>query len=283
VVHGGWVNLRADGTRLGPVTFDSPTAEHYRADIEFPFFEYHLKGRGKFDPPEALLFETGVNRWREHDVWPPRETEPVSLFFHPRGRLSNEPPADSADDLFEEYVSDPAKPVPYVDQIGFRMIAEFMSADQRFASRRPDVLSYETDPLEADVTLVGPLTADLHVSTSGTDSDWIVKLVDVYPGDAPDPEPNPTNARMGGYQQLVRAEVMRGKFRNSLETPEPFTPGEPTAVRFTLPDVYHTFRRGHRIMVQVQSSWFPLVERNNQKGCARIRRVRSARSQARGR
>lgn len=262
-VHGGWNDLKVDGSRLGDVSFEQPTSAHYREQIEFTFFEHHLKGRGKFDPPEALMFETGANQWREHDVWPPRELQPYTLYLQPQGRLSNTPPTAAATP-YDEYLSDPAKPVPYTDKIGFRMMPEFMTADQRFASTRPDVLVYETEPLADDLTLAGPITADLHVSTSGSDSDWIVKLIDVYPVDHPDPDPNPTGVRLGNYQQLVRAEVMRGKFRNGLETPEPMTPNEPTAVKFALPDVYHTFRRGHRLMVQVQSSWFPLVDRNPQ-------------------
>jgi putative CocE/NonD family hydrolase len=139
-----------------------------------------------------------------------------------------------------------------------------MAADQRFAARRPDVLVYETATLEKDVTLAGAILADLHLSTTGTDSDWIVKLIDVYPNDTPDPTPNPSGVRLGGFQQLVRGEVMRGKFRGGLEKPEAFTPGKPAAVKLKLPDVYHTFRKGHKIMVQVQSSWFPLVDRNPQ-------------------
>jgi len=262
-VHGGWNDGKIDGSRLGAVSFGSPTAEFYRENIEFPFFEFHLKGRGSFQPVEALMFETGTNCWREHAVWPPRGTQPFALYFHPRGRLANEPPA-AAETAYDEYTSDPDKPVPYIDQIGFRMLPEYMAADQRFAARRPDVLAYETQPLTEEVTLVGPLVADLRVSTSGTDSDWIVKLIDVYPASAPDPDPNPAGARLGSYQQLVRGDVMRGKFRQSLETPEPFTPGEPTAVVFKLPDIYHTFQRGHKIMVQLQSTWFPLVDRNPQ-------------------
>jgi putative CocE/NonD family hydrolase len=161
-------------------------------------------------------------------------------------------------------VSDPAKPVPYTEKNSFRLNADYVIEDQRFAARRPDVLVYETEPLAEAVTLAGPLTAELHVSTDGTDSDWVVKVIDVHPHNAPDPDPNPTGVRMGGYQELVRGEVIRGKFRESLEVPKPFTPNEPTTVKFAMPDVYHTFRPGHRIMVQVQSTWFPLVDRNPQ-------------------
>jgi putative CocE/NonD family hydrolase len=187
------------------------------------------------------------------------------LYFRSRGRLKWSAPAkDAPGERFDEYMSDPAKPVPYVDQIANRMLAEYMVADQRFAGRRPDVLVYETPELDEDVTVAGPLEATLHVSTTGSDADWIVKLIDVYPDDYPDPKPNPTGVRMGGYQQLVRGDVMRGKFRNSFTRPEPFTSGKPAEVKFALSDVCHVFRSGHRIMVQVQSSWFPLVDRNPQ-------------------
>src|SRR5262249_53447762 len=161
-------------------------------------------------------------------------------------------------------VSDPRKPVPYRAKPGESIDAEYMSDDQRFAARRPDVLVYSTPELDADATLAGPIEATLWVSTTGTDADFVVKLVDVWPADTPDPEPNPTNVHMGGYQQLIRAEIMRGKFRSSFERPEAFKPNEPTLVKFTLPDVSHSFRKGHRLMVQVQSSWFPLAERNPQ-------------------
>jgi putative CocE/NonD family hydrolase len=264
-LHGGWNGGQADGASLGEVAFNSKTAEFYREKIELPFFEFHLKGKGEFQPPEAWVFETGTNQWRRHARWPPQNTEPLELYFDARGTLSEQPPAEAGDELaFDEYPSDPARPVPYIDQIGVRVIPEYMVADQRFAARRPDVLVYETEILEDDVTLVGPIVADLRVSTTGTDSDWVVKLIDVYPNDYPDPNPNPKGLRMGGFQQLVRGEVMRGKFRGGFEREEPFVPGEPTEVRFTLPDIYHTFRSGHKIMVQVQSTWFPLIDRNPQ-------------------
>jgi putative CocE/NonD family hydrolase len=176
------------------------------------------------------------------------------------GKLRGRPPEDGHD----EYPSDPSKPVPFIDKIVLGMAKEYMTADQRFAGRRPDVLVYQTEELEDDVTVAGPITADLHVSTTGTDADWVVKVIDVYPTDYPDPKPNPAGVKMGGYQQLVRGDVMRGKFRNSFEKPQAFEPGKPARVKFDLPDVYHTFRRGHRVMVQVQSSWFPLVDRNPQ-------------------
>lgn len=264
-VHGGWNSGQGDGSSLGPVSFNVATADFYREKIELPFFEFHLKGQGTFKPPKAWVFETGTNQWRTHATWPPRNTRPLALYFNARGRLAHEPPGNAATEAdFDEYVSDPARPVPYTDAVGIRMLPEYMVTDQRFAARRPDVLVYQTDALPKDVTLAGPIVAHLHVSTTGTDADWIVKLIDVYPDDHPDPSPNPSQVRLGGFQQLVRGEVMRGKFRAGFEKPVPFAPGKPATVKFSLPDVFHTFRSGHRIMVQVQSSWFPLVDRNPQ-------------------
>lgn len=262
-LHGGWA--RGDGDALGDVRFNSKTAVFFREQIEFPFFQFHLKGKGDGKIPEAWMFETGTNQWRKYDAWPPKNAVARSLYFHAAGKLAmNARPESTSAGDYDEYVSDPAKPVPYFEKTVVGMSPEYMVSDQRSNSRRPDVLVYTTDVLDADVTLAGKITANLHVSTSGTDSDWIVKLIDVYPDDFPDLNPNPAGVRMGGYQQLIRGEVLRGKFRNSLEKPEPFTPDEPTAVNFTLPDIYHTFRPGHRIMVQIQSTWFPLVDRNPQ-------------------
>jgi putative CocE/NonD family hydrolase len=209
------------------------------------------------------VFETGTNVWRQYDNWPPKNVEKQSFYLQASGGLSGDQPPSS--DGFDEYISDPTRPVPFQEKIDIGMSATYMLDDQRFASRRPDVLVYQSPVLEQDVTLAGPINAKLFVSTSGTDADWVVKLIDVYPSDYPDPQPNPSGVRMGGFQQLVRGDVMRGKFRNSYEKPEPFKPDEPTAVNFTLQDVHHTFRSGHRIMVQVQSTWFPLVDRNPQK------------------
>lgn len=260
--HGGWG--RGDGETLGDVHFNSKTSAFFREKIEFPFFELHLKKTGKFKHPKAWVFETGTNQWRQYDVWPPKTAKRRSLYLHAQGKLSWKKPEDSEAETYDEYLSDPRKPVPYLDKIVIGMSAEYMVADQRFAGRRPDVLVYQTGVLEDDVTIAGPIQVDLHVATTGSDSDWIVKLIDVYPDNYPDAKPNPKGVRMGGYQQLLRGDVMRGKFRNSFEKPEPFAPGKPTAVSFTMQDSYHTFRTGHRIMVQVQSSWFPLVDRNPQ-------------------
>ncbi len=271
-VHGGWAGL--DGEHLGRVQFAAKTAEYYRNNILFPFFEQYLKGRTDAALPKAYVFETGTNVWRKYSAWPPREAVAKTLYFHGNGGLSFEPP-NAEPSSFDEYVSDPAKPVPFVNYVAQDVPQEYMVSDQRFASSRTDVLVYETPVLEQDVTIAGPISPRLFVSTSGTDSDFDVKLIDVYPQDYPDSKADaeeekprsdvpPPTLTMGGYQQLVRGEPFRGKFRHSLEKPEAFTPGKVEEIDVAFPDVNHTFRRGHRIMVQVQSSWFPLTDRNPQ-------------------
>jgi putative CocE/NonD family hydrolase len=259
--HGQW-NSDA-GLALGHVQFNAKTGDYYREQIELPFFQYYLKGRGEFKHPEAWVFETGTNLWRQEEKWPPTAAESRSLFLHADGKLSFAEPQGEAGAV-DEYISDPARPVPYIDWTETGLSPNYMVADQRFASRRPDVLVYQTEILERDLRLAGPIEVDLTVSTTGTDSDWIVKIIDVYPDDYPDPAENPMKIRMGGFQQLIRGDVMRGKFRNSFEKSEAFVPGEPTRVRFQLPDICHAFRPGHRLMIQIQSSWFPLVDRNPQ-------------------
>jgi len=261
-VHGGWAS--GNGDALGDVRFDSNTAEFFREKIELPFFNYYLMDKEKMELPEAYVFETGTNQWRKFDAWPPKETLPKPLYFLANGKLSFEEPRTDGAGEFDEYVSDPRKPVPFIPGLAPGMAQRYMVDDQRFAARRPDVLVYQTDTLEEDVTLAGPVIPSLHVSTTGTDSDWIVKLIDVYPDRYPD-DKGGTNNTLGAYQQLVRGEVMRGKFRNGLDAPEPFTPGKPAKVEFVVSDVFHTFRRGHRIMIQIQSTWFPLVDINPQK------------------
>jgi putative CocE/NonD family hydrolase len=258
--HGGW---QGDGASLGPIPFHSRTGAFFREQIEFPFFQAMLKGVEGKPIPEAWVFETGTNEWRTFDTWPPRLARKKSIYLQPGGSLGFEAPAKGAK-TFDEYVSDPARPVPYLDQPGVTMAGDYMVQDQRVASRRPDVLVYEGSELAQDVTLTGQVEVRFFVSTSGTDSDWIVKLIDVYPGEFPAQEPNPKNAMFGGYQQLVRGDVMRGKFRESLSDPKPFVPNEPTELRFAMPDIQHCFRTGHRIMIQVQSTWFPLIDRNPQ-------------------
>jgi uncharacterized protein len=264
-IHGGWA--RGDGSSLGDVPFNAKTADFYQRNIEFPFFEYYLKGKGKPDKTEAWVFETGTDVWRNYDAWPPKGVKAKSFYFQKGGTLADAPPAEAKHNTDEEsdaYVSDPAHPVPFLGRTASSLARDYMVADQRFASCRTDVATYCSPALDDDLVIAGPIQADLVVSTSGTDSDWIVKLIDVYPDDYPNPDPNPKNVSMGGYQQLIRAEVMRGKFRDSYEKPEPFVPNKPTTVKFALNDVLHNFRSGHRIMVQVQSSWFPLVDRNPQ-------------------
>jgi len=266
--HGGWADRESD--RVGDVSFGSNTGEYFQERIELPFFVYCLKGRGEGPAsaangrvPKAWIFETGTNVWRPEEVWPPKGAREKVLYLGSRGRLSFEPESSGAD--FDEYLSDPARPVPVIGRIGPGMPYDYMTGDQRFASERPDVLVYETEPLDRDLTIAGPVTASLKVSTSGTDSDFDVKLIDVYPDDYPDPEPNPSGVHMGGYQQLLRGEPFRGKFREDRAKPEPFVPGRPARAEFVMPDVCHTFRPGHRIMVQIQSTWFPLTDRNPQK------------------
>lgn len=261
--HGGWG--RTDGDRLGDVTFGQKTSLHYREQIELPFFRRHLKGKSGPALPEASVFETGTNTWRAYSSWPPKEARAAQLFFHPQGRLDGTPPVAGEDATgADTFPSDPQKPVPYRGKPTAELDHDWVTDDQRFAARRPDVLVYASAVLDQEVTITGPVEATVHFATTGTDADVIVKLVDVWPEDAPDPDPNPNGVKMGGYQQLVRGEVMRVRFRDGFDTPKPLRANEPTVVRFTLPDVSHAFRSGHRIMVHVQSTWFPLVDRNPQ-------------------
>jgi uncharacterized protein len=238
--------------------------------VELPFFNHFLRGEGNLKLPEAHVFETGANRWRRYDAWPPKGVAKKTLYFHKGGSLSFEAPA-AAGEGHDEYVSDPADPVPYSEaaRTTTGMAVEYMTDDQRFASKRPDVLTYQTEVLKEDLTLAGPLLADLRVSTSGTDSDWVVKLIDVFPDDAKDPRRGPDEPKLtrphAGYQMMVRSEVIRGRFRNDPSRPEQFVSHQPTVVLLELLDVLHTFKKGHRVMVQIQSSWFPLVDRNPQK------------------
>jgi putative CocE/NonD family hydrolase len=260
-VHGGW--SRGEGDHLGAVQFDVDTSTFYQDQIEFPFFDFHLNGKGHNSFPKAWVFETGTNRWRQFDSWPPDSAKGQELYLREGGQLTSESPSQST--AFDEYVSDPSKPVPFVGYTAQGMSREYMIADQRFAARRTDVLVYETEPLQGDVIAAGPISVSLWVSTTGTDADFVVKLIDVYPPDYPNPDPNPKDVKMGSYQQLVRGEPFRAKFRNSFEHPEPMVPGELAKIEFEMPDICHAFRPGHRIMVQIQSSWFPLVDRNPQR------------------
>ncbi|MFN7117796.1 MAG: CocE/NonD family hydrolase [Saprospiraceae bacterium] len=258
--HGCWSRDRGDF--LGNVNFGSNTGVYYRQNIELPFWNYHLKGKGSADMPEARIFDSGANVWKTFSEWPPKNAQTQRLYFHPDGKLTFQAPTGK--DKFDEYVADPNKPVPYTEDVHLNRTREYMTDDQRFAARRPDVMVYQSDILTEDVTLSGPAFANLFASTTGTDADYVVKLIDVFPDNQENKYAN-EQVPMSGYQMLVRGEVMRGRFRNSFEKPEAFTPNKVEKVRFLMPDVLHTFKKGHRIMIQVQNSWFPLVDRNPQK------------------
>jgi len=267
--HDQWADY--DGTHHGNIQFGSNTSEYFQQHFEIPFFNYFLKGKGDISQiAEANIFVTGANEWKTFLQWPPANKEDKAMYLQPGGKLDWLKPA--AVNSFSEYISDPDKPVPYEEFVHFNRTRTYMSDDQRFAARRPDVLVFQTDTLTDDVTVTGNVIADLMTSISTTDADFVVKIIDVFPDylgynevdiyAEKDPE---KIYPMGGYEMLVRAEIMRGKFRNSLERPEPFTPNKITEVKWELPDIAHTFKKGHRIMVQVQSSWFPLADRNPQK------------------
>jgi putative CocE/NonD family hydrolase len=266
--HGQWASQ--DGTKLGNLQFSSNTSYWYQNNVEIPFFNYHLKNKGAIDLAEATIFFTGENSWRTFAQWPPANSSETPIYFTTNNKLSwNKPVVANS---YSEYVSDPAYPVPYTEDVHFSRTRAYMTDDQRFASRRPDVLTFETEILGNDITLAGPVIANLQVSITGTDADFVVKLIDVFPDDfkyadavAPSGRDGGGSYPMNGYQMLVRGEIIRGRFRNSFEKPEPFKPGKIEKVSFELPDVAHTFKKGHRIMVQVQSSWFPLADRNPQQ------------------
>lgn len=263
--HGGWA--RSNGSSFGDFAFGENTSDYYNQKILLPFFNYYLKGEGKLNLPEAITFRTGSDEWENYSTWPPKNVEAKSLYMSAKGKLNWEK-SNSKKNLFDEYISDPSKPVPYTAKFYDSQTyyyRTYMNEDQRFAASRTDVLVYETDPLESDLNMSGPIQANLFVSTSGTDADWVVKIIDVYPDSEKNPDDNPNNVELGGYQRLVRFDIMRGKFRNSLEKPEPFVPGKVTNVKFALNDVDHTFKKGHKIMVQIQSSFFPFFDRNPQK------------------
>jgi putative CocE/NonD family hydrolase len=257
--HGQWAY--GSGTNLGNIYWGLDANQKYQ-DLERNFFRYFLKEKGGAVPAEATVFITGSNEWRDFSSWPPLNLTVKNLYFGPSSEASFSAPVSSGG--FDEYCSDPMKPVPYTEDVHTNRTEAYMTDDQRFASRRPDVMTYRTEVLTEDITVTGPVTADLFVSTTGTDADYVVKLIDVFPPDAKSEDPD-LKFPMGGYQMLVRGEVFRGKYRNSFEKPEPFVPGKVAEVKFDMPDVAHTFRKGHRIMIQVQNSWFPLVDRNPQK------------------
>jgi putative CocE/NonD family hydrolase len=257
--HGGWAG--GDGSKLGEIAFDCNTSKYFRTRIEAPWFAYWLKDKGARDFPEAMVFQTGSNQWEKYDAWPPRSAENRNLYFHPGGKLSFDPPAEG--EGFDSYVSDPAHPVPY----RHRPVSPtypgggwpvWLVEDQRFVDNRPDVLTWETEPLREEVKIAGDIIAQLYASTSGTDSDWVVKLIDVYP------EFNPDDRELDGYELMIADEILRGRFRESYENPRPVAPDQVTPYRIDLHTNDHAFLKGHRIMVQVQSTWFPLYDRNPQ-------------------
>ena len=259
--HGAWE--RKEWSQFGNYDFGSNTSKFFQDSIEANFFNFYLKDKGNFNTSEATVFETGTNQWKSYTTWPPQNSTAINYYLNSHNKLTVQ--KSTGKNSYDEYTSDPAKPVPYTNGIYGRRFDGYMAEDQRFAANRPDVVVFETDALKEDITLAGKITADLKVSTTGTDADFIVKLIDVLPDNEPNPNNAPAGLQMANYQRLVRAEVMRGKFRNSYEKPEPFIPNKITAVKFNLNDISHTFRQGHKIMVQVQSSWFPLIDRNPQK------------------
>jgi uncharacterized protein len=262
-VHGGWA--RTPGDKIGNISFGSAASDYYQRELELPFFNHFLKGKGEHNLPEATMFETGANKWRKFNTWPPKELAKSKLFFHGDGKLAFDAPVASSPGGYVQFVSDPNKPVPFTEALSTGMTQEYMTDDQRFGSKRPDVVVFQTDALKEDLTIAGPMLAALTVSTSGTDSDWVVKVIDVFPQNTPGTGAGPVPKKLGGYQMMVRSEVIRGRFRNSYEKPEPFKANEPSTVRLVLQDVLHTFKKDHRVMVQVCSTWFPLVDRNPQK------------------
>ncbi len=259
--HGGWSS--GTGRTLKNLDFGSNTGEYFRGEIQARWFAYWLKGKGTMDLLRIELFETGSNRWKAYDQWPPKGTQERRLYLGASGQAAFEKSVDSGE-AFDSFISDPRRPVPYREQPipetygGSAGWSTWHTDDQRFAASRPDVAVWQTKPLDADLTIAGDVIADLFASTSGTDSDWIVKLIDVYPASVPEDPP------MGGYQLMIGADVLRGRFRNSFEKPEPVKPNEPAEYRIDLLSHDHVFRKGHRLMVQVQSSWFPIIDRNPQ-------------------
>ena len=259
--HGAWE--WSDGGHLGSIAFGQKTALFFRDSVELPFFVHFLKDSTVPFSPNRWMFETGSNVWRTYDTWPPHNSEVCTVYLEGSNKLTFAPISDGP--AYDEFISDPSKPVPYDPAIRNRRAAEFMIEDQRFASCRPDVLVYETAPLTHAMTIVGPVDVHLSASTSGTDCDWVVKVIDAFPDSVDDVDSRSDDFALVGYQMLLRGDVMPSRFRNGFVHPLPMVPGEPAEIRFTMQDINHCFLPGHRLMVQVQSSWFPLVERNPQQ------------------
>jgi putative CocE/NonD family hydrolase len=265
--HGGW--SRGDGANLGNVRFESKTSGYYQKNLEIPFFNFWLKGKGSIkDIAKATIFFTGENNWKRFDIWPPKNITYKNLYVHENQKLYWQAPQQKKS--FTKYRSDPNKPVPYTEDVHLNRTREYMSDDQRFAARRTDVLVFETEVLDSNIILAGAIKANLQVSLSSTDADFVVKLIDVFPSNFSYDtticcKGVKNETEMAGYQMLVRGEIMRGRYRNSFEKPEAFKSGKLETVCFELPDVAHTFKKGHKLMIQIQSSWFPLFDRNPQQ------------------
>lgn len=261
--HGDWAR-NSEKQVIGNINFGDSISGFYQKNIEANFFRHFLKdnGKGENKLPEAYVFDTGNKEWKTFDAWPPKNTEKQVFYLQDKENLSKQ----NGDTGFEEFISDPKKPVPHTEEIKQQGLTprKYMTDDQRFAARRPDVLVFETEVLNDNVTLVGDIMAKLQVSTTGTDADWIVKVIDVFPNDEPETKEVQPYLKMSNYHMMVRSEVMRGRFRNSFSKPEPFVPSQKTAVTVKLQDVFHTFKKGHKIQIQVQSSWFPLIDLNPQ-------------------
>jgi len=260
--HGGWA--RVDGSSFGDIVFGSKTSEYYRNEVEAPFFSHYLYGKGNDPRSESLVFDIGADAWHKFEQWPPANMKLTNYNLSANGTLST---LDQIDNTFSSYISDPNNPVPHKDGINHRTTREYMIDDQRFASRRPDVVTYEMEIETEPLQLAGPIYAELYVSTNATDADFIVKIIDLYPDSTKEYQHQGKTVKIGGYQMLVRGEVMRAKYRESFENPTPLIKDKIEKVRFYIPDVAHTFRPGHKLMIQIQSSWFPLVDRNPQKFC----------------
>jgi uncharacterized protein len=268
--HGGWE--RGEGNSLGEIPFGSNTSEYFRQQVEAPWFAYWLHDKGSLPLKEALLFQTGSDTWTRFDAWPPKEAQKKNLFFGENGTLSFDAPTSNSSDAFDSYVSDPARPVPYRHRPVDMTYPEdhpgswytWLVQDQRFVDNRPDVLTWQTGELQDDVTIAGQVTAKLFASTSGTDSDWVVKLIDVYP------QKVDADWKLSGYELMIADEIFRGRYRKSYEKPEAITAGEVLPYSINLHTADHVFEKGHRIMVQVQSTWFPLYDRNPQKFVSNI-------------
>jgi hypothetical protein len=261
--HGDWAR-NSEKQIIGNINFGDSISGFYQKNIEANFFRHFLKNNGKGENklPEAYVFDTGRKEWKTYDTWPPKNTEKQQFYLQPQQKLTKNAGAVS----FEEFISDPKKPVPHSEDIKQQGLTprKYMTDDQRFVARRPDVLVFETDVLAEDVTLAGDILAKLQVATTGTDADWIVKVVDVFPNDEPETKEVQPYLKMSNYHMMVRSEVMRGRFRNSFVNPEPFVANEKTPVNVKLQDVFHTFKKGHKIQIQVQSTWFPLIDLNPQ-------------------